>query len=113
MNLHGSYPTSTSSGSGGENRRVCESEERVPKPIDASEHIPGGGVPQAHGAPDEVVSEARALLRLAAKKDAFDDIVAIEASAPWRRRSSGSAAGSIALAWALRSAWRWWKAAAS
>lgn len=39
-----SHPTSTSSGSGGENRRVCAIEEPVPTPIDASERIPGGRV---------------------------------------------------------------------
>src|SRR5688572_28692937 len=68
-NLHGSYPTSTSRGSAVENRRVAEVEERRSTPIDPSERIPGGRVPQAEAAPDDLASEARALLRLAALRE--------------------------------------------
>jgi hypothetical protein len=69
VHLHGSYPTSTSSGSGVENRRVCGGEEPIPTPIDASERPLSGRVPQAHSGPDELAREARALLRLAALRE--------------------------------------------
>ena len=49
--------------------RVFEDEERVPTPTDASERILGGSVPQVRDAPDDLASEARALLRRAALRD--------------------------------------------
>jgi len=65
----GGYPTSTSRGPAVENRRVCEVEEPIPTPIDASERPLSGRVPQADAAPDDLASEARALLRLAALRE--------------------------------------------
>ena len=62
-------PTSTSRGSAFESRRVCGDEEPVPTPIDASERPLSGRVPQAHNGPDDLASEARALLRFAALRE--------------------------------------------
>jgi hypothetical protein len=70
VHLHGSYPTSTSSHLDGENRRLFEHGEPLPTSIDSHERLPAGRVPQAErGSSDDLTSEARALLRLAALRE--------------------------------------------
>ena len=89
MHLHGSYPTSTSSGCENEKHGVSEAEERISTHIDVSGRISSGRVPQAERGSDELASEARELLRLAALREdipvarAFAEAVLAESAVGW------------------------------
>jgi len=52
-----------------QHRRVCEVEEPTRTPIDAAERPLSGRVPQAQHGPEDLASEAHALLRLAALRE--------------------------------------------
>ena len=71
LNLHGSYPTSTSSSRENEKRGVSGAEERRSTHLDTSALISSGRVPQAPSVASDMASEARALLTLAALREAI------------------------------------------
>ena len=71
MNLHESYPTSTSSGRESGNVCVSGADERRSTHLNTSEPISSGRVPQAPSASSNMATEARALLTLAALREAI------------------------------------------